>query len=106
MKGIAEMFAELDGYDRYQESLEVFTTQKRARAVAATAEWRKRNPEKARKNLRASHKRWTQRYPEKAKAGKKRRAKVWRDRNREKVRAAWRKSSAAYRARKAKNQIS
>lgn len=104
MQGIAEMFAELDGYGRYDEALEAFARsvdfQRRRDAVERTRLWRKMNPEKFRAQSRRNWKRWAARNPEKAKAvhaENKRRA---RERNPEKFRAMWRRNTAAYRARK------
>ncbi len=100
MKGIAEMFAALDGYDRYYDDLVDFDIAKRKRAVQRTAEWRKLNPKKARANLKRSRLRWRKRYPEKWRAKKKRRYERRKKLDAEKLRAQWRKSTAAYRERK------
>lgn len=52
MDGIAEMFAELDGYDRYEAYLAERAVVWGLEATERTADWKRRNPERAREHAR------------------------------------------------------
>lgn len=82
MKGIAEMFAELDGRQRYVDAFEIHAARARSDAVERTAQWRKANPKRAREILRASKRRWEARNPEHARASRRRRSALYRARKR------------------------
>ena len=98
MTGIAEMFAELDGYDRMAIALEIYAVRQRHAAVERVRDWRQANPEKFRQQAHAKHNRaWRARNRDKVREIKR----AYRERNRDKVREAWRRNTAAYRARKA-----
>lgn len=100
MTGIVELFADLDGRQRYEDALVVWAAFSRARAVENTRQWRKRNPDKWRISRRNSRKRWLKRNPDKAKAIKQR----YRAKNIERVREWNRRNQRACRARKAQQQ--
>lgn len=93
---IAELFAELDGQERYELALERVGHHKRAEATERTRQWRKDNPKRFRELRRRFNRNYEQRHPEKRRAA----AQRYRDKHREKVREAWRRNTAAYRARK------
>jgi len=108
--GIAEMFAELDGYDRMEMALAVqssviaerrrnwhATPQARAKAVQRNASWRRRN----RKKFAGYVKKWRDRNPDKFRAMRRRADKRAIAKNPEKYRAMWRAAAARRRARKA-----
>jgi hypothetical protein len=103
--GIAEMFAALDGYERYHHALAVWAseryadTERRAIAVDKTRAWRKANPEKARELGRRMHHAWKASNPEGYRAKNRRSTKSYRARHPEKVRAWNRKHQNARRAR-------
>lgn len=112
MIGIAEMFAELDGTQRYEHALAVWAVQraevirlrrgepdKRREATERTRAWRKANPERALKLSRDAHKRWKAKSPEKYRAWNKRAKARRRARYPEKVRAANTRNQRERRAR-------
>lgn len=109
MTGIAEMFAELDGYDRYE--VEVFqhamrraarrrewhsTQQAKRASVERNAKWRRRNPEKFASYVKT----WRDANPDKFKAIRRRAAKRAVAKNPEKYRAMWRANAARQRAKR------
>ncbi len=98
---ITAMFAELDGYDRYELELERFTATARAAAVVRTREWRKANPARNRALSKRSRKAWAKRNPQKVLAAKARH----REKHREHMREVWRRNTAAYRKRKQAAQL-
>jgi hypothetical protein len=114
MTGIAELFAELDGYDRYELALAVESSalaerrriwqaspQAKAKAVQRVRLWRKANPKHAAELNKRNRKAWVQRNPERAREIKRARMARWRAANLEHVRERDRRNTAAYRARKA-----
>ena len=96
MKGIAEMFAELDGYDAYDDALYQRSVNHRARAVERTRQWRKDNPKRQAQIAKRYRIAWRKRNPDKLRAAKAKH----RNKNRERYRALWRKNSAKYQAKK------
>jgi hypothetical protein len=106
--GIAEMFAELDGRDRYDlELARLFAWQRatrNAKSVERMRRWRKQNPDKMRAQSRRGIKRWRDRFkandPDGFRAWSNAKQRRYRERNRDRVRASWRRNSAAYAARK------
>lgn len=100
---IAEMFAELSGYEEYKEATyDHLDARRRAKLVENTRLWRARNPRKQRDLARRSRTSYRKRHPEKRLAEKARH----REKHRTKLRAAWRRSAKAYRARKRAARIS
>lgn len=123
LEGIAEMFAELDGYTNgsYEAACErhyawillrqrerwaedIRSPAKRAAAVERTKAWRRANPDRYRALQREQARRdrdrgisWGQRHPDRQRAAKAR----YRDANPERMREIWRRNQAAARARKA-----
>lgn len=101
MKGIAEMFAELDGRDRYHETLEIVGAAKRADAVGRTRLWRILNPAKFRAQRNsAKNKAATSAWRKRNRARMNQQRKAYEAKDRERTRAAWRRRQNAYRARK------
>lgn len=98
---IAEMFAELDGYVRYERALAEQAMYERTAAAERTRQWRIDNPKRYRAWKNGDRNRETTRAWRKAN-----RAKVnaqrnrWTNKNRERARATWRRNQAAARARK------
>lgn len=116
MIGIAEMFAELDGYDRYEAALEIWSRARhaerieylreyesnpinKARANARVRRWRTNNPERAQANARRARETWRRKHPEAFKAKERRRRQNYRKQHPDKVREWNRKHQAARRAR-------
>lgn len=109
---IVSMFADLDGYDRYETDLEQWASHcvdnNRRRAIA----WRELNPptKEQRANANAYTKAWRKANPDKTRALARRATAAYRKRNPRKLRpriakhpaqlrAKWKRNSAAYRAR-------
>ena len=95
MIGIAELFASLDGYERYADALDIVAAQKRAAAIERTRLWRALNPAKYRALNRRTKQQARARNPEAYREQKRR----YRETHRELVHA-WRRNEAAARARK------
>jgi hypothetical protein len=100
MDGIAEMFAELDGYTRYEDALNIRASWKRARAVEAMRQWRRDNPKRAREQNRRYAKAWRVADPERWRVVQRARKARYRTTHLEHVRARDRRNQAAARARK------
>lgn len=96
MIGIADMFRELDGYDRLADAYAREFPQRCAAAVAAMADWRRANPRRARELLRRSVKKWKAANPDKERAAKRRHDAA----NREHMREVWKRNQAARRSRR------
>jgi len=118
---VAAMFAEFDGYDRYEREIEVWARRSRheklersahyrslpgarKRAVQASLEWKRRNPERARAHAIAQWERFKRERPEAYRLKQKRKResaahKEYRIKNADKVREWNRKHQAARRAR-------
>jgi hypothetical protein len=110
--GIAEMFAELNGYQRYEDALDSWSSRRdaymreyradpfrRRKAVETMRAWRKANPERAREQSRLQMRRWKERNPDAYRAWQKRTKERYRQRHPEKVRERNRRNQAARRAR-------
>lgn len=89
---VAELFASLDGYDRAQEDLNWFASNRAARQKTANERWKANHPERHRAGERRRKKRFAKTAKGRAAKGR------YRDKNRERLRASWRASSAKYRA--------
>ena len=94
MTGIAEMFAELDGYDRYES--EVF--QHAMRRAARRREWH--STQQAKRASVERNARWRDANPDKFKAIRRRAAQRAVAKNPEKYRAMWRANAARQRAKR------
>lgn len=116
MIGIAEMFAELDGYDRYDAAIELWghwyadrrkalldeyraDPAKRAQAVRRVAVWRTNNRERTREINREAWHRMKVNNPEKYKQKLKKNHARWKAKNPERARELNRQHQAARRAR-------
>lgn len=98
MIGIAEMFAELDGYGRYEAALFASFQIARVKAVERTRQWRKNNPSRARALWARLKKQWRADNPQRARELSREEKRRYRAKHPAKARAQWRRSSAAYRA--------
>lgn len=96
LKGIAELFADLDGYAGYQDAMEEEFPRARAKAVAVTKAWREANPKRHQQNARKARATYRKRYPERV--AKLKRGYI--DRNRAHMREVWKRNSRAYKLRK------
>lgn len=106
LKGIREMFAELDGYDLMWEALEREATWRQAR-VEIVRQWRLRNPERARENGRRSQAMqrargddWQSRNRKLALEGRRKRYASTKDERREELRRQWREAQRRRRAKR------
>lgn len=104
MLGIAELFAELDGYSRYEDDLEVWgalasdaadqrnadpwlklrrsAPERKRRAVEAAQRWKKQNPKRYREQRRAAWHRIKTERPDVYRARAERRREYWREHKR------------------------
>ena len=68
MTGIAQMFRELDGRDRYEMQLELWSWRQRARKAEIDRDWKRANPGKVYAYVKA----WRKRRPDLLRAQRKR----------------------------------
>lgn len=90
------MFAELDGYDRLDDLIQVSGAEHKARMVENMRRWRIANPKKHRALARKNLKSYRKRNPDKVRALKN----AYNARNREHMREVWKRNQLARTARK------
>lgn len=116
MLGIADMFAEFDGYQRYEAAIEQWADRRREErdayireyrsnainrriAVEKSRAWKKANPGRAREHAREAHQAWKLRDPAGYRAWMKRAKARYRERHPEKIREWNRKNQLDRRTR-------